>query len=209
VARIPLGLKIAVTAWAAVYVPAYLRQYGAVPFLWFCNLANLMLVPALWVESALALSMVTVSVLLVQVLWTIDFLSYLVLKVHPIGGTEYMWDPNIPLGVRSLSLFHIAIPFLLVFCLRRLGYDRRALPAQTALCWIVLPVCYFFTPPVLDLNWVFGLANRTQTWMPGGLYLLATMAGYVAFLYLPTHLLLRWRIGSPAPRPLEPASAPR
>lgn len=210
--RIPLGLKLAVSAWAAVYVPAYLAQYGAQPFLWFCNLANLMLVAGIWLESALVVSMVALSVLIVQGLWTVDVLSYALFGRHPIGGTEYMWDPAIPLGVRLISLFHVAIPVLLVFLLRRLGYDRRALAAQTGLAWIVLPICYFFTPPVLNLNWVFGLFGKTQTWMPGGLYLMATMAGYVVLLYVPTHLLLRSRLvspgRSPAPRGSEPRAAP-
>jgi hypothetical protein len=214
VARIPLWLKIAVTAWAAVYVPAYLKQYGVLPFLWFCNVGNLMLVAGIWLESALLVSMVALSVLVVQTLWTVDVLGRLVLGFHPIGGTEYMWDANIPLWIRLISLFHVAIPVLLVFLLRRLGYDRRALVAQTLLCWIVLTVCYFFTPKALDLNWVFGLGGKTQAWgMPGGLYLLATMAGYVALLYVPTHLLLRWRIGSPPgspePRAAAPAAGPR
>ena len=62
--RIPLWLKIAVSAWAAVYVPAYLGHYGALPFLWFCNLGNLMLVAGIWLESALLVSMVALSVLL-------------------------------------------------------------------------------------------------------------------------------------------------
>lgn len=203
-ARIPLWLKIAVSAWAAVYVPAYLRQYGPLSFLWFCNLGNLLLVAALWAESALLVSMVAVSVLLAQGLWTVDFLGRLLLGFHPIGGTAYMWNAELPLWIRALSLFHIALPPLLIFCLKRLGYDRRAFPAQTLLCWILLPVCYFFTPPERDLNWVFGLFDKTQTWMPGGLYLAATMAGYVLLLYLPTHLLLSWWIA----RPAEPTSQP-
>jgi hypothetical protein len=102
-----------------------------------------------------------------------------------------MWNAEIPLWIRGLSLFHVVLPPLLLFAVRRLGYDRRALPAQTLLCWILLPLCYFFTPPERDLNWVFGLFDKTQTRIPGGLYLLATMAGYVVFLYGPTHLLLR------------------
>ncbi|HEX7897013.1 MAG TPA: hypothetical protein VF950_04600 [Planctomycetota bacterium] len=202
--RIPLWLKLGVAAWAAVYVPAYLAHYGALPFLWFCNLGNLMLVAGIWLESALLVSMVGLSVLVVDTLWTVDVLGRLLLSRHLIGGTGYMWDAEIPLWIRLISLFHVVNPVLLVFLLRRLGYDRRALPAQTLLCWIVLPVCYFLTPPALNLNWAFGLFGRTQSWMPGGLYLLATMAGYVALLYAPTHLLLRaWM----RPAQKEPGSA--
>jgi len=204
VGRIPLWLKLGVSLWALYYVPAYLWHYGAIPFLWFCNLGNLMLVAGIWIESALLVSMVSLSVLIVQVLWCVDYFGRLLLSSHLIGGTEYMWDAKIPLWIRAISLFHVAIPALLLCLLRRLGYDRRALIAQTLLCWIVLPLCYFFTSPVLNLNWVFGLFGKVQTRVPGGLYLLATMAGYVALLYAPTHLLLRaWM-----PRASTPSAPP-
>lgn len=196
--RIPLGLKLALSVFAALYVPAYLAEYGPLSFLWFCNLGNLLLVAALWIESAFLVSLVAVSVLLAQVLWGLDFLGRCVLGFHPIGGTSYMWKAEIPLWIRGLSLFHLAVPPLLVFALRRLGYDRRSLPAQTLLCWILLPACYFFTPPERDLNWVFGLFDRPQDAMPGGLFLLLMMAGYPLLLYLPAHLALSRTFGRPS-----------
>jgi len=191
VRRIPLGLKLGVGAFALVYVPAYLGQYGPYAFLWFCNLGNLLLFAGLCLESALLASMVALSVLLIQVLWSVDFLGRLLLEVHVIGGTGYMWKSEIPLWIRALSLFHLVGPALMLFALRRLGYDRRALAAQTLLAWIVLPLCFFFTPPGLDVNWVFGLFDRPQEAIAPGLYLALTMLGYVVLLYLPTHLLLR------------------
>jgi hypothetical protein len=199
VRRIPPGLKLAAAAFAVVYVPAYLGQYGPVAFLWFCNLGNLLLLAGLWLESALLVSMVALSVLLVQVLWSVDFLSRLLLDVHPIGGTGYMWKSEIPLWIRALSLFHLVGPALMVFALQRLGYERRALPAQTILAWIMLPLCYLFTNPGLDVNWVFGLFDRRQEWMSPLLYLFLTMAGYAVLLYLPGHLLLRRLFKAPPP----------
>lgn len=187
--RIPLWLKAGYSAWVAVWIPSYLAHYGPSAFLWFCDIGNLMMVPALWLESALLVSWVAVSVLLVQLMWTLDFLGGLLLQVHPIGGSEYMWDPRIPLGIRLLSLFHVAMPPLLIVALRRLGYDRRAFLAQTLTAFAVLPVCFIFTDPRQNFNWVFGLW-RPQSALPGGLFLLAAMAGYPLVLYLPGHLLL-------------------
>jgi hypothetical protein len=200
VRRIPLGLKLAFSLWVVLWAPiyAFYPPYGPTSFLWFCDLGNLMMVPALWLESALLVSWVSLSVLLVQGVWTIDFLSRLVSGVHVIGGSEYMWDPKIPLGIRLLSLFHVAMPPLLVFALRRLGYDRRAFLAQTLTAWAVLPICFFFTDPAKNLNWVFGLWGRAQTSVSPGIYLLATMAGYVVLLYLPGHLLLRRLFKAPS-----------
>ena len=58
--------------------------------------------------------------------------------------TTYMFDPAIPLFVRGLSPFHGWLPFLLLWLVARLGYDRRAFGAQTVLGIAVLLVCYFW-----------------------------------------------------------------
>jgi len=47
-----------------------------------------------------------------------------------LGMTAYIFDPGIPLFARGLSSFHAWLPFVLVFLMTRLGYDRRA-PALT------------------------------------------------------------------------------
>lgn len=65
------------------------------------------------------------SLLLVQVLYTVDLAGRLLLGFHPIGGSEYMFDPTIPLGIRLLSLFHVVTPPLLAWALAQLGYDGR------------------------------------------------------------------------------------
>jgi len=123
--RVPLWLKVAYTAWMLVWVPAYWVHNGPANFLWFCDLASFVLAAALWMESALLVSSQAVGVLLVQVLWTVDVAARLLLGFHPIGGTQYMFDPARPLWVRLLSLFHVAMPVLLVWGLWRLGYHRR------------------------------------------------------------------------------------
>ena len=37
--RVPLGLKLAYTAFMAVLVPVYWRYYGPTNFLYFCDVA--------------------------------------------------------------------------------------------------------------------------------------------------------------------------
>ena len=54
---------------------------------------------------------------------------------------------EMPLFVRGLALFHVALPLIRIFLLRRLGYDRRALVATTLLTWVLLPTVYLFTDP--------------------------------------------------------------
>ena len=84
------------------------------------------------------------------------------------------------------------LPFLLLWAVRRFGYDRRAWLAQTALTWLVLPICFFFTDAARALNGVFGPSGEhPQTWMAPGLWLALLMVAYPLCVYLPSHLLLR------------------
>lgn len=82
-----------------------------------------------------------------------------------------MFDPNVPLFIRLLSLFHVATPPLLLWAIWRLGYDRRGWLYQTLTAWVVVPVNYFWRPQ-FDVNWARGLFFREQHAMPGLLYLL-------------------------------------
>src|ERR1700722_699202 len=60
-------------------------------------------------------------------------------RTHLVGGTEYMFDPGLPLTIRLLSLFHIVTPPLLLYAIWRLGYDPRGWKLQTLMAWIVVP----------------------------------------------------------------------
>src|SRR5262245_36904529 len=72
-ARIPLLVKILYTAFVAVLVPAYWQRYGPTNFLYFCDVALLLTVPALWLEDALLASACLVGIFVPQLLWQIDF----------------------------------------------------------------------------------------------------------------------------------------
>src|SRR5581483_5535691 len=133
--RIPLWLKIAWTLLVVVWTPIYLHQYGPRNFLWFCDLGNFLIMAGLWKESALVLSWQACSVLLVQILFTIDVAVRALSGVHPIGGTGYMFNDdgsNLSVGLRLLSLFHVVTPPVLLWSLSRVGYDRRGLACQAA-----------------------------------------------------------------------------
>ena len=55
--RGPWLLKVAFTAFMAVLVPVYLHEYGPTNFLYFCDVALLMTLVALWKEDPLWASM--------------------------------------------------------------------------------------------------------------------------------------------------------
>jgi hypothetical protein len=206
--RIPLPVKIVYTAFVAVLVPYYWATYTPWNFLYFCDVALLLTLVAIWTENALLVSMSSVGILLPQALWVLDFLARVVAGVHITGMTAYMFDPSLPLFVRGLSTFHGWLPFLLVYLLSRVGYDRRAYRAQTVLAIALLLVCFYLAPKpppstqfpshAVNINYVYGMDDkRPQTLMAPELWLLLMIAVNVVALYVPTHLVLR-RIYTPA-----------
>jgi hypothetical protein len=203
--KIPLPLKLAYTAFMAVLIPVYWANYGPSNFLYFCDVALLITLVGVWREDKLLISMPAVGILAPQVLWIADYLAHFV-GLNLIGMTDYMFDANKSMFLRGLSLFHGWLPLLLVYLVARVGYDRRALTAWTALAWALLLVCYFFMPPpmtnpgnaAVNINYVYGLSDTTrQTWMPSLAWLATLMIALPALLFVPTHLILqRWAVGS-------------
>jgi hypothetical protein len=192
--RLPLWLKIAWTVWLLVWAPIYWSHYGPQNFLFFCDIGNILIGIGLWLESPLIFSWQACSLVLFQTLYTIDLVGALVSGHHVIGGTEYMLSPDVPLYIRLLSLFHVVTPPLLLWAVRRLGYDPRGWKFQTLTAWIVVPINYFWRPEY-DVNWARGLFFREQHVMPGWAYLLGYLMVVTLFVYWPTHRALAWWTG--------------
>jgi len=191
VMRIPLWLKVIWTACVIAWIPLYWHQYGPQNFLFFCDLGNLFITAGLWLESPLIFSWQAASLLLFQTLFTFDLAVAVVSRMHLIGGSEFMFDPQIPLPIRLLSLFHVVTPPLLLWAIWRLGYDRRGWKYQTLTAWIVVPINYFWHPES-DVNWARGPFFHEQRAVPGLLYLLTYLIVVPAVIYYPTHRLLKW-----------------
>lgn len=206
--RVPVSAKIAYSLFVAVLVPYYWNAYGPTNFLYFCDVALLLTLVALWRESALLASMCAVGILLPQVLWMADFLSTAV-GLPLVGMTAYMFDPKYTLFVRGLSFFHFWLPLVLVWLVWRLGYDARAFRSWTVLAWGLLLICYFLMPappapadnpnlPV-NINYVYGLDDKQpQTWLSPPAYFCLLLAVLPGAIYLPTHVLLRKLFPAPA-----------
>jgi hypothetical protein len=196
--RVPLPLKLVLTAYMALHVPEYLLNYGPTNFLYFCDVALLLAFLGMWIESPLLISMCCVGILVVQLGWLVDFFTHLFgLRLTPL--TDYMFDARFPLFLRLLSLFHGWLPILLVYLVWRLGYDRRAFRSWTVLAWALLLVCFFFMPPPMpnpgltpvNINYVYGLSDTApQHWMPPFAWLALLMVGLPLIAFAPTHWLL-------------------
>ena len=142
--------------------------------------------------------MCAVGILAPQVLWVADFLSNLV-GLSLIGITDYMFNHENSLFLRGLSLYHGWLPFLLVYLVWALGFDRRALPAWALLAWVLLLVCFFFMPPPnpepgltpVNINYVWGLSDyAAQNWVSPAVWLIGLMIGLPLLLFVPIHFLL-------------------
>lgn len=189
--HIPLWLKIAWTVFVFVWAPLYWRQYGPQNFLFYCDLGNLLIMVGLWLESRLILSWQAVGLLVFQSLYAVDLLGALLLRRHAFGGTEYMFDPGIPIFIRALGLYHLLVPPLLLWAVRRLGYDRSGWKWQTVLMAIVVPINFFWRPEY-NVNFARGIGHE-QHMMPGWLYLIGYLIVAPVAIYWPTHIaLLRW-----------------
>jgi hypothetical protein len=199
--RIPLWLKLAYTAFMAVLVPVYWVNYGPTNFLYFCDVALFATLIGIWRESRLLVSMAAVGIVAPQILWVADFVVELG-GGHLTGMTSYMFNENLPLFLRGLSLFHGWLPFLLIYLVWRLGYERRAFISWTVLAWVLLIICYTLMPgprpdadsiatPV-NINYVHGMSTTAaQTWMHPLAWLGTLLVGLPLAIYLPTHLALR------------------
>lgn len=197
--RLPLPLKFAYTAFMAVLVPVYWYYYGPTNFLYFCDLALILTLVGIWIASPLLVSMCAVGIVAPQILWVADFLS-MAFGVPITGMTAYMFKSENSQLLRGLSLFHGWLPFLLVFLVWRLGYDRRAWLAWSALAVTVLSACFLFMPaPMADpglmpvnINYVWGMSdNLPQAWMHPYAWFCLLVFGIPLLLCWPTHLVLR------------------
>jgi hypothetical protein len=120
----PLWIKVAYTLFICILVPVYLRHYGPANFLWFSDLALLTTTAALWLESRFLASMMALAVLLPELAWNLDFFGRLVRRRSLLGLADYMFDPEKPVVLRGLSLFHVVLPIVLIALVARWGTTR-------------------------------------------------------------------------------------
>lgn len=198
--RIPLWFKLLYTAFCAVLIPIYLRDYGPTNFLYFCDVALVLTLVAIWLENPLLASAPAVGILLPQAVWVVDFVLT-GLGLPSTGTTAYMFNPALPLFTRGLSFYHAWLPIAIAFVVWRLGYDRRALRLWTISAWALLLVSYFLMPappapatnpnlPV-NINFAYGIGdNAAQTWMHPLLWLAMLLTLFPIVVYYPTHLAL-------------------
>ena len=199
-------LRWAAAAWLLVWLPAYWAHYGPIVFLNLCDIAVILACVGLWRGSALLLSTQALSSLVIDAAWIVDLGWRAATGRHLVGGTEYMWDAAYAPWLRALSLFHVLLPVTLLYALRRVGYDRRALAVQSILAALVLAASRALGPEV-NANFAFTDPIFGRSWGPAPLHLAAILAGLV-LVYGSTAVALRRAFpAAAAQREGEPSAA--
>jgi hypothetical protein len=179
---------VSLVCWFA----AYWHVWGPANFLHLCDIAVVLTCVGLYTNNALLFSSQAVSSVLIDIVWTLDAAARLFFGRHLIGGTEYLFDATSPLWARLLSLFHIILPFILLWSLSRLGYDRRAWKLQSAILLPVLIASRFVTPDQ-NLNFAVKDPFLHRSYGPAPTHLAITFLFLVFVVYFPTHLFFsRW-----------------
>jgi hypothetical protein len=186
----PAWLRWAALAWLVFYIPAYWRFWGPANFLHLCDVAVVLTCIGVMTNNALLISSQAVSSLLIDFLWILDAAGRLFFGRHAIGGTEYLFEARYPLWLRLVSLFHAILLVLLIWAVRRTGYDRRAFPLQSAIV-IFLLVAARFTNPIQNINFAFTAPIFNRQIGPAPVHVALSMFVMVIGVCYPTHLLLK------------------
>jgi len=201
-ARLPMTLKVAYSLFMAVLIPFYWATYGPTNFLYFCDVAIILTLVAVWRESRTLVSMAAVGILIPQIVWVADFTATF-FGFPLLGMTEYMFRESIPLFARGLSAFHGWIPFLLLYLIYKLGYNKSALLYWTFLAWCLMAISYYWLPAPGDalanpnipvnVNYVFGLEEtKAQSMMSADSYFFLLLLVMPIVIYWPTSRCLQW-----------------
>lgn len=183
-------LRWVVLACFAVWFSAYWHYWGWRNFLQLCDIAVFVAVAGFWLGSSLLLSSQAVGFPVIALVWTADVAWRLSTGAHLIGGTEYLWDARYPLWLRLLSFYHVALPLLLLWSLRRTGYDARGWKLQAAIALAAMIAARALAPG-LNLNMVERDPLLGRTWGPAPLHIAFIWLVLTAVVYLPAHLLLQ------------------
>jgi hypothetical protein len=194
VTKIPLWLKLIFTVLFSVTIPSNIIHYSAINLLWFCDISIIITFFGLWFESSLLISMAALASVATQLVWQVDYFFHLVSGQRLFGFSDYMFDANLSTYSKAVSLFHVWMPYMLLYSLHIVHYNRKALAGQTLIGCMAILLSFLLTNdmfgPAGNLNKVYGLSDKEpQTWMAPWLWLIVVMAYCFFCIYLPMHFL--------------------
>jgi hypothetical protein len=179
-----------VLLWLLIYIPAYADSYGFWHFLQLCNLGVLISSMGLLTRNGLLISSQAIATPVIALLWLSDFFSKLLTGHFIHGGTAYMWDENISLITRVLSLYHLALPAMLLWFVAKNGYEKSAWKLQSVFAIGVLLIGLYVAPASENLNYVYHWPGGHVLYGQTSLHACLSFSILIGFVYWPTHRLL-------------------
>jgi len=188
---VPLPVRIAFTLWMAFWMPVVLATQGPQNFWWLCNLAQFIVLYAIWTSNRLLISSQAGTVVVVGIVWTVDFVVALLIGGSPFGITAYMFNEDLPIALRATSTYHIWLPVLVLWLCCRLGYDARGLWLQCAIGTAAILGSWIFGEPVRNLNYTVAPFGLEQVWLPQPVYIPVLCVATAVLVYLPGHWIVK------------------
>ena len=195
--RLPLAAKVSFTLWMLCWVPVALWAYGPNNFLWLSNVAQVLLLYAVWRGDRLIASSQAGTVVFVGAIWTLDFAVALVAGGRSLTGvTAYMFEAELPLIARVMSLYHAVLPVFVLWLCHRLGYDGRGVGIQWVIATVMVFTAWTLTDPERNINYAFEPFGHEQIWLPHWLYVtLLALVFNPLLIFVPGHFLVRYLLG--------------
>jgi hypothetical protein len=164
--QVPKWIKYTYTLFIAVMVPAYYRHFGPTNFLWFSDIALLIMFIEVWLCTGILTSMMAVGALLFELGWNGMFTYQII-----VGNTNpnficNILTPGFPILFRILPLFHIFLPIIIIYMLKKLGYDKRAIWYQSIFGILVLCIAHMATTKPQNIDWTYAFNNSPYTNLP-------------------------------------------
>lgn len=180
------------TLFTALIAIVYWHEYGPQNYLWLSDIGLFLTVAALWLESSLLISIAAVGILPLEAVWTLDFCAHILTGTSPVGLTGYMFDLNLPLYLRAISLFHLVLPVMWLWLLEHCGYDGRGFKYATILCTAVFIATYALPDPFENINLIFTPQFRHLTWISPRGWFVGQIIVLPIFLFYPMHKILEY-----------------
>lgn len=176
--------------WLLIYLPVYQSAYGALNFLFLCNIGVILTAFALIARNRLLMSSQAVAAPVIALAWGIDAGWKLLTGDFLFGGTSYMWDPQYPLPARLLSLYHVFWPLLLWAVLRRTGYDPRGWALQAVIAALAMLAGRWLAPAADNVNFAWADPFLGRQLGPPAVHLLVCWTVLAGVAYGATHWAL-------------------
>ena len=184
----------------AVLVPVYWHYYGPTNFLYFCDMALILTLVGIWIESPLLVSMCAVGILVPQTLWVVDFSEQSRRRAAHRHDRLHVRGRSARCSCAGCRCFTAGCRSCCSTWSGSSATTGARLLAWTGLAWALILICFFFMPPPnpspgltpVNINYVWGLSDHApQTWVSPGVWLAGLIVGLPLLLFAPAHFC--WR----------------